>query len=71
MMEELVRLTMVPMSDAPFEFQGNMAYELTQKGQTTIGELRWGQKGQHLMWTDALDKGLYTVQLDPLPSLGV
>ena len=66
MMEELVRLTMVPLSDAPLDFQGSMAYELTQKGQTTIGELRWGQKGQHLMWTDALDKkGLYTVQLDP------
>ena len=66
MMEELVRLTMVPLADTPLEFEGNMAYELTQNGQTRIGELRWGDDGKRLMWTDALDrKGLYTVQLDP------
>ncbi|MEC8802766.1 MAG: hypothetical protein VXX32_03140, partial [Bacteroidota bacterium] len=66
MMEELVRLTMVPLSDAPLEFEGNLVYELTQQGRTSVGELRWGNDGKHLMWTDALDrKGLYNVQLDP------
>ena len=66
MMEDLVRLTMVPLSDAPLEFEGNLVYELTQQGRTSVGELRWGNDGKHLMWTDALDrKGLYNVQLDP------
>ena len=70
MMEELVRLTMVPMSDAPLEFEGNLVYELTQTGRTSVGELRWGNDGKHLMWTDALDrKGLYNVQLDPVRPL--
>ena len=66
MMEELVRLTMVPLSDAPLEFEGNLVYELTQQGRTSVGELRWGNDGKYLMWTDALDRrGLYNVQLDP------
>jgi len=66
MMEDLVRLTMVPLSDAPLEFEGNLVFELTQTGRTSVGEFRWGNEGKRLMWTDALDrKGLYSVQLDP------
>lgn len=66
MMEELVRLTMVPLFDTPLEFEGNLVFELTQQGRTSVGELRWGNAGKLLMWTDALDrKGLYSVQLDP------
>ena len=56
MMEELVRLTMVPLSDAPLKFEGNLVYELTQTGRMSVGELRWGNDGKHLMWTDALDR---------------
>ena len=44
MMEDLVRLTMVPLSDTPLEFEGNMVYELTQQGRTSVGELRWGER---------------------------
>ena len=36
MMEELVRLTMVPLSDSPLEFDGNLVYELTQQGRTSV-----------------------------------
>ena len=66
MMEELVRLTMVPLADTPINFDGSFAYELTQSDQTTVGELRWGNSGKTIMWTDEFDKkGLYTLQLDP------
>lgn len=65
-MEDLVRLTMVPLAKAPLTFEGNLVYELTSPRGTTMGELRWGNEGDCIMWTDALDKkGLYTVQLDP------
>lgn len=73
MMEDLVRLTMVPLAEAPLTFEGNLVYELTSPRGSTMGELRWGNEGDCIMWTDALDKqGLYTIQLDasqPLATL--
>ena len=57
---------MVPMSDAPLEFEGHLVYELSQTGRTSVGELRWGNDGKYRAWSDAIDrKGFYNVHLDP------
>lgn len=65
MMEELVRLTMVPLADEPMDFLGHLAFELEANGQHSVGELRWSPHHDALMWTDAFDgQGDYTVKKD-------
>lgn len=66
MMEELIRLTQVPLADAPLSFQGHLACNLTQGGRTTVGEIRWEPEQGILMWTDQLDRqGNYTILKGP------
>ena len=64
MMEDLVRLTMVPLAEEPSTFEGHLACELSSSGKTTVGELRWDGDGTTVLWSDAIDqRGLYTVHL--------
>lgn len=66
MMEELTRLTMVPLAEEPLTFEGHLAFSLTQSGHSSVGEMRWGNHGQRIMWTDDLYKqGWHTVLLAP------
>ena len=64
MMEDLVRLTMVPLAEEPLTFEGHLACELSSSGRATVGELRWDGDGTTVLWSDAIDRrGLYTVHL--------
>ncbi|MDA0940233.1 MAG: hypothetical protein O2990_04465 [Bacteroidetes bacterium] len=66
MMEELMRLTQMPLADAPLSFQGHLACNVTQGGRTTVGEIRWESEQGILMWTDQLDRqGNYTLVKGP------
>ena len=66
MMEDLIRLTQVPLSEAPLSFQGHLACNVTQGGKTTVGEIRWESEQGILMWTDQLDRqGNYTLVKGP------
>ncbi len=70
MMTDLMRLTMVPLSEEPLEFRGHLAYELSRSGQSSVGELRWDFEGKALMWTDVLNsEGNCTVRLSPATPL--
>ena len=37
MMEDLVRLTMVPLAEEPLTFEGHLACELSSSGRATVG----------------------------------
>ena len=66
MMEELMRLTQMPLADAPLSFEGHLACNVTQGGRTTVGEIRWESEQGILMWTDQLDRqGNYTLVKGP------
>lgn len=63
MMEELIRLTQIPLAEAPLTFQGHLAYNLTRGTRTTVGEIRWESEHGMLMWTDQLDRrGQYSLR---------
>ncbi len=65
MMEELIRLTQVPLGDAPLDFKGHLAYQITRGAKSGLGELRWAQDELRLMWTDHIElQGQYTLLKD-------
>jgi hypothetical protein len=62
MMEELIRLTQIPLADTPLSFQGHLACNVTRGSRTTVGEIRWESDYGMLMWTDQVDRrGQYSL----------
>lgn len=63
MMEELIRLTQVPLAEEPLHFQGHLACNLSRGARTSVGEIRWAQDHSMLLWTDQVDRhGQYTLR---------